>query len=112
MTEDMAIQRNKKDMFPEDAGGKGAASEKSKGKPITVLSYSGYKKDEHPRAFEVDGRRLTVLSVKKTWQEESEKSRRRKNFFQVHCHDGRSYNIALDEGTGQWTLEPWSKAGE
>ncbi len=83
--------------------------EQGSGKPITVHAYSGYKKDEQPRSFEVDGRRLTVLSVKKTWRQESEKSRRQKIFFQVRCHDGRSYNIALDEGTGQWTLEPWSK---
>lgn len=79
------------------------------GKLITVHSQSGYKADEKPRSFELDGKRLTVLSVKKTWQEESEKTRGRKTFFQVHCHDGRSYNIALDEGTGQWTLEPWSR---
>lgn len=85
----------------------GKNKKESSGKPVTVHSYSGFKGDEKPRSFEVDGRKLTVLSVKKSWREESVKSRRKKAFFQVHCHDGRSYNIALDEGTGEWTLEPW-----
>ena len=77
-----------------------------KSTPITVHSFSGFKKDEKPRAFEIDGKRLTVLSVKKTWQEEAEKGRRRKTFFRIHAHNGRTYDIALDAGTGEWTLEP------
>ncbi len=96
----MAYEKKKSD--------KTAADPKESGKQIIVHSHSGYKKDEKPRSFELDGRRLTILAIKKQWQEESEKTRGRKSFFQVHCHDGRSYNIALDEGTGQWTLEPWS----
>ncbi len=106
----MTEEREKAQEEPEEsAAGKGGGQEEPTGKRITVHSHSGYKKDEKPRSFEIDGRRLTVLSVKKTWQEESSKTRGRKTFFQVHCHDGRSYNIALDEGTGEWTLEPWSK---
>ncbi len=92
----------------ETPDGDSAGRDEPSGKTITVHSHSGYKKDEKPRSFELDGRRLTILSIKKQWQEESEKTRGRKTFFQVHCHDGRSYNIALDEGTGLWTLEPWS----
>jgi len=100
----MADQVKKND----DAAGESGGGKEPSGKLITVHSHAGYKKDEKPRSFELDGRRLTILAIKKQWQEESEKTRGRKNFFQVHCHDGRSYNIALDEGTGQWTLEPWS----
>lgn len=101
----MAHEMKKNEEGPVEARGEGA---EPSGKPITVHSHSGYKQDEKPRSFDLDGKRLTVLSIKKTWQQESEKTRGRKTFFQVHCHDGRSYNIALDEGTGQWTLEPWS----
>jgi len=75
-------------------------------KPITVLAYAGFKRDEKPRAFELEGKRLTVLSVKKTWQEESEQGRHRKTYFRVHAHNGRTYDIALDSNTGEWTLEP------
>ncbi|MBE0428547.1 MAG: hypothetical protein IBX61_01590 [Thermoleophilia bacterium] len=93
------------------AGGKASASgskKKSEGRPITVHSYSGFKSDERPRSFEIEGKKLTILQVKKTWQEESSKSRRRKTFFRVYAHNGRMYDIALDEGTGQWTLEPFA----
>lgn len=76
------------------------------GKPITVHAWSGFKKDEKPRSFEVDGKRLTVLSVKKTWQEESEKGRHRKTYFRIHAHNGRTYDISLDASNGEWTLEP------
>ncbi len=102
----MAIEKKKE---PDQAGKTAESTDKPEettGKPITVHSYSGFKKDEKPRAFELDGNRLTVLSVKKTWQEESEKGRHRKTFFRVHAHNGRTYDIALDPGTGEWTLEP------
>ena len=103
----MAIEKKKQDEAPgETHAGQSGPGEEKAGKPITVYSYSGYKKDEKPRAFELDGARLTVLSVKKTWQEESVKGRHRKTFFRVHAHNGRTYDIALDESTGEWTLEP------
>lgn len=101
----MAIEKNKHEQQEKAAGETGKKPGRPEVRPITVHSYSGYKKDEKPRAFELDGRRFTILSVKKTWQEESEKSRRRKTFFRVHAHDGRTYDIALDGGTGAWTLE-------
>lgn len=87
------------------AGEAGRKPDAPAGRPITVHSYSGYKKDEQPRSFELDGKRFTILSVKKTWQEESVKSRRRKTCFRVRTHNGRTYDIALDGGTGTWTLE-------
>ena len=107
----MGIERKRQDETPGGAGAKQKSAkqtdeEEGTGIPITVHSYSGYKKDEKPRAFELEGSRLTVLSVKKTWQEESAKGRHRKAFFRVHAHNGRTYDIALDEGSGEWTLEP------
>ena len=88
------------------AGSSGEQPEASNGTPITVHSYSGFKKDEKPRAFELEGKRLTVLSVQKTWQEESETGSHRRTFFRVHAHNGRNYDICLDSGSGEWTLEP------
>ena len=102
----MGIERKRQNETPGETVTKPAATEATTGIPITVHSYSGYKKDEKPRAFELEGSRLTVLSVKKTWHEESAKGRHRKIFFRVHAHNGRTYDIALDEGTGEWTLEP------
>ena len=101
----MAIQKN---IQPDEAKDGGGKTEKPSGKAIIVHAWSGYKKDETPRSFELDGKKLTVLSVKKRWQEETGEGRHRKTYFRVHAHDGRSYDIALDEGSGDWTLEPWS----
>lgn len=99
----MGIEKKRQDK-KEDAAG--PAAEKDAGVPIVVHSYSGYKQEERPRSFELEGKRLTVLRVVKSWQEESANSRRRKSFFRVHTHDGRIYDIALDESNGQWTMEP------
>lgn len=102
----MAIQKKQTDK-KEDASGKaGSASGQPAGKPITVHSYSGFKRDESPRSFELDGKKLTVLRVVKTWQDESAQGRHRKTVFRVRAHDGKTYDIALDQGTGDWTLEP------
>ncbi|MCL4474096.1 MAG: hypothetical protein M1455_09205 [Actinobacteria bacterium] len=101
----MAIEKKKQTEAGESGGASGPGKKRA-GKPIVVHSYSGFKSDEKPRAFELDGNRLTVLSVKKTWQEESAKGRHRKTYFRVHAHNGRTYDIALDEGSGEWTLEP------
>jgi hypothetical protein len=84
------------------------ASGKSGSRPIVVQTQSGFKQDEQPRAFELEGKRFTVLSIKKTWKEESDDGRRHKVFFRVHTHEGRSHDIARNENTGEWTLEPFS----
>ncbi|MHB8792949.1 MAG: DUF6504 family protein [Thermoleophilia bacterium] len=105
----MGIEKKlNRDRSDKAAGSTGEQPEQDQkaGKPITVHAYSGFKKDEKPRAFELDGKRLTVLSVKKTWQEESAQGRHRKTCFRVHAHNGRTYDICLDAGSGEWTLEP------
>ncbi len=103
----MPIQ--KPDSDGRDAPKAGAGKPAKKAAPLVVHSYSGFKGEERPRAFELDGRRLTVLSVKKTWQEEAEHGRRRKTIFRVYAHDGRSYDLARDANTGEWTLEPFAR---
>ncbi|MHB0866336.1 MAG: DUF6504 family protein [Thermoleophilia bacterium] len=102
----MAIEKKKQTDQEAAAGGKGQQEEQPAGIPIAVHSNSGFKRGERPRAFELEGRKLTVLQVKQTWRSESAKGRGYKNFFRVHAHDGRTYDIAQDEGTGEWTLEP------
>ncbi|MHB0915671.1 MAG: hypothetical protein ACYC5A_10790 [Thermoleophilia bacterium] len=87
------------------SGQQGAAAEPQ---PITVMTQSGFKQSGQPRAFELDGKRFTVLSIKKTWKQDSGEGRRSKSFFRVHTHEGRSHDIARDENTGEWTLEPFA----
>ena len=102
----MAIQQQKN---PEEDSGKKSASGKTGPRPVIVHSHAGYKRDERPRAFELDGHRLTVLSIRKTWQEELAEGNGRKTVFRVHAHDGRNYDLAVDAATGQWTLEPFKR---
>lgn len=102
----MAIEKKKQTQQDATVGGPGHQEKKPAGRPITVHSNSGFKQGKRPRSFELEGRKLTVLQVKQTWQTESAKGRGHKSFFRVHAHDGRTYDIALDEGTGEWTLEP------
>lgn len=81
-------------------------------RPISVQVQSSFKQEDVPRAFELDGKRFTVLSIKKQWKEESEEGRRDKVFYRVHTHEGRSHDIARDENTGEWTLEPFASKSD
>ena len=103
----MAIEQNKNNETSEEHGGETGG--KSGVRPIKVYSHAGYKRGERPRAFELDGRRLTVLSVKKTWQEESGSGGRHKTVFRVHAHDGRNYDLSFDGATSEWSLEPFDR---
>lgn len=100
----MAIEK-KRQTEKEAAAGSDKPGSKNAGQQITVHAYSGFKTDERPKSFEVEGRRLTVLRVIKSWKEETAGGHNRKVFFQVHAHDGRKYKLALDEGSHVWTLE-------
>lgn len=91
----MSLERKK-----EPAGAAGGA-----GRQVVVHTYAGYKRDEQPRSFELDGRRLTVLAVKRTWKEEPREGGGRRTCFKVLAHDGRVYLLALDDAVGTWTLE-------
>jgi hypothetical protein len=102
----MALEKKSIDKQEETAGAAETVNKKPSGQPITVHSYAGFKQDERPRAFELEGRRLTVLSVKKVWQEEPEEGRRRRTIFRVHAHNGRTYDLVHDPGSGEWTLGP------
>lgn len=107
----MAIEK-KKDTEKEAAAGPAApGQEKTTGRPVTVQAYSGFKGDERPRSFELDGKKLTVLRVIKTWREEASAGRHRKTIFRVHAHDGRQYDLALDAGAATWSLEPRADRG-
>lgn len=97
----MSLERKKEPAAAQQSAGKG-------GRHVTVHCHAGYKRDEQPRSFELDGRRLTVLAVKRTWKEEPAAGGVRRTCFKVRAHDGRTYLLALDDATGIWTL----KSGE
>lgn len=102
----MAIEKKKDTEKEASAGPADPGREKATGKPVTVHAYAGFKGDERPRSFELDGKKLTVLRVIKTWHEEAAAGRRRKTIYRVHAHDGRQYDLALEDGAATWSLEP------
>jgi hypothetical protein len=65
---------------------------------ITVTAYSGYKANERPLSFEVEGRRLTVTSISDRWYGEDD------DYFKVAADDGRVYIIRWNRSTDGWFL--------
>jgi len=74
-------------------------------KNIDVRSYSGYRRDEKPRAFFLDNEKITVAEILDTWTEESLPYKTRKRFFIVKGKDKRKYKIYNNEETLEWFCE-------
>jgi hypothetical protein len=73
-------------------------------KRLTVVSYSGYKGEEEPRSFFLEGDRIEVLDILKRWMEEAESGRSRRRVFVVKGSDGYVHTLWLDEGADEWFL--------
>ena len=66
---------------------------------IEVQCYSGYKADEKPISFTLDGKKLMVESVIEQWRTpESE-------YFKVLSDDGKGYLLRHEEDLDVWTIE-------
>ena len=65
---------------------------------VTVESYAGYKGEETPRAFVVDGVRLLVLEVLGRWYSETH------SYFRVCANDQYRYVLRYDLDQGDWEL--------
>lgn len=71
---------------------------------IQIISYSGYKGDEMPRAFVLHSEVINVVKILNMWVEESLIDKQRKRFFKVRGSDGYEYKIYYDEKTNEWYL--------
>ncbi len=71
-------------------------------KKIEVIAYSGYKEEEIPRAFFIDGEKIEVIEVLKMWIEEELEDKERKRFFKVKGSDGYTYTLFYDEKSSNW----------
>ncbi|MEW6068519.1 MAG: hypothetical protein AB1610_09555 [Nitrospirota bacterium] len=72
--------------------------------PIKVISYSGYKGEERPEAFFINGEKITVVEILHMWIEENIAYRHRKRFFRIKGSDCHEYKIFYDETRGEWFL--------
>jgi hypothetical protein len=68
------------------------------GKAIAVECYAGYKADERPTSFTVDGETLGVDEVLDRWYDADA------NYFRVLARDGTSYLLKHDLESDSWEL--------
>ncbi|OHE55693.1 MAG: hypothetical protein A2Z47_05070 [Thermodesulfovibrio sp. RBG_19FT_COMBO_42_12] len=71
---------------------------------IQVISYSGCKGDELPRAFVLHGEVIDVVEILNMWIEESLIDKQRKRFFEFKGSDGYEHKIFCDVRTCEWFL--------
>lgn len=69
---------------------------------IIVITYAGYRGDEAPRAFFLNGVKIDVASVLEAWVEETAETRVRMRFFVVKGSDGQTHTLAYDEELAMW----------
>ena len=68
------------------------------GSNVVVEAYAGYKGEETPRAFIVDGLRHEVREICERWYTE------RHSFFKLRADDGHRYVLRYDLEGLQWEL--------
>ena len=69
---------------------------------IKITSYSGYRDEEVPRSFFLDGRRIEIIELLDMWIEETLSDRTRRRFFKVRGSDGFTHRIYRDERRKEW----------
>ena len=74
-------------------------------KQIDVITYSGYRGEETPRAFKWRGTRVEVSEIKNRWTEQGVGNRDIKRGFDVIGKDRMVYSLIYDEQTGEWSCE-------
>ncbi|HTB92715.1 MAG TPA: hypothetical protein VK728_07775 [Candidatus Sulfotelmatobacter sp.] len=68
-------------------------------KPVQVISYSGYKADESPRALKLGDALLPIAQIEDRWYSPGE------TFFRVQTQSGDRYILRHIEAQDTWTLE-------
>jgi hypothetical protein len=66
--------------------------------PIHVDAYAGYRADERPRRFELDGVEYRIYAWEREWRTPDGRC------FLVRA-DGKRYILSCDEQSGRWTLQ-------
>ncbi len=73
--------------------------------PVTVQAYAGHKADETPRAFDLEGRRVTVRQIVDRWyQAGRDPALPSASYFKVRSADGNLFVIKRDNESQRWFL--------
>jgi hypothetical protein len=73
---------------------------------LTVDAYAGYKGEETPRAFTLDGRKLQVHEVVDRWYSQTH------SYFRVYASDGQRYVLRFDLDEDCWELVMQERGSE
>jgi hypothetical protein len=71
---------------------------------IRVETYSGYRSDERPVRFVLEGRPYDVMDVEDRWYSPEA------TYFRVLASDGNRYVLGHDERQEVWSLEAFRAA--
>jgi len=74
-------------------------------KQIDVITYSGYRGEERPVAFILNGERIEILEILDKRIEEAFTDRTRKRLFKVKGSDGYTHLLCYDEHSSEWFHE-------
>jgi hypothetical protein len=66
---------------------------------LKVECYSGYKADEKPISFILNGKKYMVEKIIDQWRSPEFE------YFKVQADDDMAYLLRNDERNGEWTLE-------
>jgi hypothetical protein len=80
-------------------------------KPVEVSTYSGYRGEESPRAFILDGKRIEVRMVLEQWIEEDAATKVGTRGFRVTGDDFRNHILRYLEVEGVWMHEGEAENG-
>ena len=69
---------------------------------IKVITYSGRRGEESPRAFFLGEEKIEVVEIIRTWLEETIDTRVRMRYFTVTGSDGLKHTLAHDEELAMW----------
>ena len=65
---------------------------------IRIECHAGYRGDETPRHFELEGRTIEITEILTRWAEPDAR------LFRVRGDDGRTYVLCLDESKQRWEI--------
>jgi hypothetical protein len=72
---------------------------------VEVTAYAGYRSEERPVSFVLEGEMIGIAEIISRWVEEGAEEKKQRRFFRVKGEDGFTYLLSHDEQTGEWYLE-------
>ena len=78
---------------------------------VEVSAWSGYRDEERPQAFTLNGKRVEVLKVLEQWIEEDAATKVRTRCFRVKGDDFRNHILRYLEVDGVWMHEGEAENG-